>query len=133
MTAENMPAVVADEEKLSRFILSSKLIRNIDQTVKPDAFIPHPYPDLSATRHLYLSEVAIWGKGQGVADTRGKPLYGRADFYAHDARKQLLEIQSDPSLNNPNHANIVNWPADKPSQKIIAQQLAADSVYHAKP
>lgn len=128
-----MPAAVADEEKLARFILSSKLIRNTDQTVKPDAFIPYPYPNLSVTRHLYLSEEAIWGMGQGIADTRKKTLYGRADFYAADVRRQFLKIQSDPSPNNPNHANIIDWPADKPSQKIIAQQLAADSIYHTKP
>lgn len=133
MTGENAPSVVADEESLARFILFSKWIRNSDQTVKPDAFIPFPYPDLSVTRHLYLSEEAIWGMGQGIADMRRKTLYGRADFYVTAVLKQLLKVESDPAPNNPNHANIVGWPADKPAQKIIAQQLAADSVYRVKP
>ena len=26
---------------------------------------------------------------------------------------------------NPNHANVIGWPAEKPAQKIIAQQIAA--------
>ncbi len=133
MTGENAPSVVADEERLARFILFSKWIRNSDQTVRPDAFIPFPYPDLSVTRHLYLSEEAIWGIGQGIANTGRKTLYGRADFYVAAVLKQLLKVESDPSPDNPNHANIVNWPASKPAQKIIAQQLAADSAYCVKP
>jgi hypothetical protein len=133
MTGEIVPSAVGDKESLARFILSSRYIRNSDQTVKPDAFIPSPHPDLSVTRHLYLSEDEIWRTGQGVADTGMKTLYGRADFHASDARKQLLEIKSDASLNNPNHAIIIDWPAGKPAQKIIAQQIAANSSYRAKP
>lgn len=132
MTGEIVPSAVGDKESLARFILFSKFIR-ADQTVRPEAFIPNPHPDLSVTRHLYLSEDEIWRAGQGVADTGMKTLYGRADFHASDARKQLLEIKSDASLNNPNHAIIIDWPAGKPAQKIIAQQIAANSSYRAKP
>jgi hypothetical protein len=35
---------VTSDEQLARFILSSNWIRKSDQTVKPDAFIPHPIP-----------------------------------------------------------------------------------------
>ncbi len=133
MSTDSISFAVADEEYLARFILFSNWIRNSDQTVKPDAFIPYPHPDLSVTRHLYLSEEAIWEIGQGVANTRQKTLYGRADFYAAAAQKQLLKIESAPAPNNPNHANIIGWPVGKPAQKIIAQQLAADAVYRAKP
>lgn len=41
---------VADDEKVSRFILFSKWLRS-DKNLRSDAFIPHPYPDLSVTRH----------------------------------------------------------------------------------
>jgi len=129
---EEMPAV-AEEERLARFVLFSNWIRNSDKTVKPEAFIPYPHPNLSVTRHLYLSEEAVWEIGQGVADARMKTLYGRADFYAANALRQFLKIESAPSPNNPNHANIANWPVEKSAQKIIAQQLAADSVYQVKP
>lgn len=132
MTEGSESSVVEDTENLARFILFSKFIR-ADQTVRPDAFIPSPHPDLSVTRHLYLSEDEIWRAGQGVANTGMKTLYGRADFHASDARKQLLEIKSDATLNNPNHAIIIDWPAGKPAQKIIAQQIAANSSYRAKP
>lgn len=129
MIGESVPSAVADEECLARFILFSKWMRNSDQTVKPDAFIPYPYPDLSVTRHINLSEEALWKMGQDVADARSSELYGRADIYASTARRQHLRINPAPVPNNPNHANIDGWPADKPAQKIIAQQLAADAVY----
>lgn len=132
MIGGGAPSAVADEECLARFILFSKWVRNSDQTVKPDAFIPYPYPDLSVTRHINLSEEALWKMGQDVADARPAKLYGRADIYASTARRQHLRIDPAPAPNNPNHANIDDWPADKPAQKIIAQQLAADSVYRAK-
>lgn len=133
MTGESASSEVADEESLARYILFSNWIRNSDQTVKPDAFIPHPYPDLSVTRHLNLAEDALWKAGQDVAGARGKTLYGRADIYAAAVRKQLLKVEPAPVQNNPNHANIVGWPTGKPAQKIIALQLVADSVYRAKP
>lgn len=133
MIVGSAPSEVADDECLARFILFSKWIRNSDQTVRPDAFIPYPYPDLSVTRHINLSEEALWKIGQDVAGARPPAkLFGRADIYASTARRQHLRIDPAPAPNNPNHANIVGWPADKPAQKIIAQQLAADAVYRAK-
>lgn len=132
MIGGSAPSVVTDDECLARFILFSKWIRSPDQTVKPDAFIPYPYPDLSVTRHIDLSVEALWKMGQDVADARPARLYGRADIYASNARRQHLRINPAPAPNNPNHANIDSWPADKPAQKIIAQQLAVDSVYRVK-
>lgn len=132
MTGESAPSVVADDECLARFILFSKWIRNSDQTVKPDAFIPYPYPNLSVTRHIDLTEEMLWKMGQDVAEARAAKLYGRADIYAAAIWKQQLKIKSVPVPNNPNHANIDGWPMDKSTQKIIALQLAADAVYRAK-
>ena len=54
---------IADDELVARFVLFSKWIRD-DKTVRPDAFIPHPYPNLSVTRHRELSEFALWQIGQ---------------------------------------------------------------------
>lgn len=132
MIGGGAPSAVADEECLARFILFSQWIRSSDQTVRPDAFIPYPYPDLSVTRHINLSEEALWKIGQDVADTRPAKLYGRADIYASTAQQQHLRVDSAPVPNNPNHANITGWPTDKPAQKMIALQLAADSAYRAK-
>lgn len=120
-----------DDEFLARFVLFRGWIRGSSSTVKPDAFIPYPYPDLSMTRHLGLSENDIWQIGQEVADSRPATLYGRADVQALHLKRQSLRIVPTPEPKN--HANVTGWPKDKPAQKIIAQQLAADARYVPKP
>jgi hypothetical protein len=115
----------SSDERLARFILASNWIRKADQTIKPDAFIPYPYPNLSVTRHGNLPEPALWRVGQDIAIARPATLYGRADFCVAAVKRQSLDVVSQPEANNPNHANVTGWPADKPAQKIIAQELAA--------
>ncbi len=120
---------IADDELLARFVLFSDWIRH-DQTVRPNAFIPHPYPNLSVTRHRELSEFALWQIGQGIADKRSLKLYGRADIQAIIVKAHSLRIE--PTLEPKNHANITGWPADKPGQKIIAQEIAASARFVPK-
>jgi hypothetical protein len=118
-------AAVETNERLARFILTRSHFRP-DRTVKQDAFIPYPYPDLSVTRHLQLSEAALWQIGRDVARPTGKTLYGRADVEAAVFLRQELRVIADPIFpENPNHANVTGWPAEKPAQKIIAQRIAA--------
>lgn len=122
---------VTDDEFFARFILFRGWIRSSDSTVRPDAFIPHPYPALSVTRHIGLTTEEIWQIGQTVADTRPATLYGRADVQVLHARRQSLRIVPTPEPKN--HANVTGWPMDKPAQKIIAQELAAVANYVPKP
>lgn len=124
---------VAPDEQLARFILFSKWVRAPEQTIKPDAFIPHPYPNLSVTRHGNLSEQNLWQIGQGVASKCNRTLYGRADIEAFVVRQQGLDVMSDPIQQNPNHANIVGWPEEKSAQKIKALLLADASHYILTP
>ena len=124
MTSPEPPPAVADDELLARFILFSAWYRK-DQTLKSDCFIPHPYPDLSVTRHWRLSESALWQIGQATASARPATLYGRADLKATEVRRQRLQVDGAPLPENLNHANITGWPADKPAQKIIVMELAA--------
>lgn len=130
--AAYLPQVTADEW-LARFILFSKWIRSTDNTPKPDAFIPHPWPDLSVTRHKDISVEELWRIGQGIADARPATLYGRADLTAEEVRRQTLDVEPRPVPDNGNHACIVGWPTDKPAQKILAQELAAVARYVPKP
>ena len=134
MNNEETELPIASYEQLARFVLFSKWIRSSDpvKTVKPDAFIPHPYPDLSVTRHKNLSEQGLWRVGQGVADARPATLYGRADIHAAEVRRLSLDVEPRPVANNPNHAIVIGWPADKPAQKIIAQELAAKANFAPK-
>lgn len=122
---------VTDDEFLARFVLFSGWIRSSNNTVRPDAFIPYPYPDLSVTRHLGLLESDIWQIGQMVASSRPATLYGRADIQALYVKRQSLRIIPTPEPKN--HANVTGWPKDKPAQKIIAQELAAIAQYCPNP
>ncbi len=130
------PAHVPDigpDEIVARYILFSKHIRPSNQTVKPDAFIPHPYPDLSVTRHLMANEVELWQVGVRVAAERSLTLHGRADVSVGIVRGQNLEILPDPIEGNPNHSNVRKWPPEKHEQKIIALELSKDSVFRPTP
>jgi hypothetical protein len=120
---------VAAEEQLARYILYSKHVRASDLTIRPDAFIPHPYLELSVTRHLECAEGEIWSIGQAVASKQGKTLYGRADVGTRVCLDQRLDVNAAPLPGNPNHANITGWPASKPHQKILAMVIAARSSY----
>lgn len=124
---EDVPPVDADES-LARFILQRSYIRN-DETIRPNAFIPHPHEHLSVTRHRKATEEEIWTVGQSIAVTREKTLHGRGDLRATVCLRQELRVDAKPVAGNPNHANISNWPADKPAQKIIAQELAAKAAF----
>lgn len=110
-------------EWLARFIYYRRHIRE-DRTVRPDAFIPHPYTELSVTRHLQLSEGRIWELGHGVARQVRHTLRGRADVQVFVCQRQQLSVVEAPLAENFNHANVTGWPAEKPAQKIIAQQIA---------
>lgn len=125
------PEAIRDDEIVARFIVASNWVRNSDSSVKPDAFIPYPYPDLSVTRHIGLSATEIWQLGDDVAKLRSRTLYGRADLAVTEIVKLSLTIA--PTKTPRNHANIQSWPADKPAQKAIAQLLAAASNYLERP
>lgn len=120
----NVP-VVASHETLARYVLSGNHIRAANQTLKPDAFIPPPHGSLSVTRHLSATEDELWAVGKDIARSRVRTLHGRGDVGATVCINQDLAVEADPVGDNPNHANIVGWPADKPARKIIAQEIAA--------
>jgi len=121
---------VSEDEWMARFILFSHWIRKRDRSVRPDAFIPHPFPNLSVIRHRDLSEAELWQIGQQIADKRPATLYGRADLQAISVIRKSLRIV--PTAEPKNHANIIGWPADKPSQKTIAQEIAAEARFVPK-
>lgn len=128
----NVP-VVADHEQLARYILQSSHIRRSNLTIKPDAFVPHPYLELSVTRHRDASESEIWSWGENVAGETGKTLYGCGNIQAMVCISNSLTVLANPLSGNPNHANIVGWPSDKPRQKLIAAEIAAAAMFVDRP
>jgi len=123
--------MVGESEMLARFILQGSYVRS-DNTIRQNAFIPHPYPDLSVTRHLNWNEAQIWENGEAVARTSKKNLHGRGDCLCSVYRFFKLKVLAAPVQGNPNHANVTDWPADKPAQKIIALQIASHASYFPK-
>lgn len=89
--------------------------------------MPHPYPDLSVTRHDDLTEKELWRVGAAIADSISKRLHGRVDVRARVFERQRLNVQLAPTDDNPNHANVQGWPPEKPAQKAIAQVIAAEA------
>ncbi len=123
---------VAPEEMLARFILSRRHIRSSDATIKPDAFVPHPHDELSVTRHKDAAESEVWNAGRAIAEYQQRTLHGRGDVRADVFVERGLSVQADPVQghatlpDNPNHANVTNWPKDdKGRQKLLALEIAA--------
>jgi hypothetical protein len=115
-------AATFEPETLSRFLLQRNHIR-ADLTIRPDPFIPHPYPRLSVTRREALTETDLWTRGRHIAELAGKNLYGRADLNPSRI-PQDLSMESTPTSENPQHVDIIGWPKDKPSQKLLAIEIA---------
>jgi hypothetical protein len=124
LDAQQVPPV-AETELLARYVTQSGQFRAGDKSVKQDLFMPHPYQELSVTRHLHATEAEIWAIGKDVAATRR--LYGRADIRASDCSIDSLRVVAKPVPNNSNHADIEGWPLSKPDQKVIALKLAASA------
>jgi hypothetical protein len=119
---------VTEDETVARYVLSSRHVR-ADRTLKPDAFIPHPYVDSSVTRHRLATEDELWSVGDEIARERERTLYGRGDVVVSNLSIHSLTIKADPIPRNPNHAGISGWPLEKSAQKNIAQQVAAAAIF----
>lgn len=119
---------VSDDERLARYILKREHVR-ADGTLKPDPFMPYKWVELSVTWHLGLVDAEIWQAGQTVADETGTTLQGRADVLAQVYTRHRLRMIANPLPNNLNHADVVDWPADKPAQKEIALLIAREAEF----
>ena len=116
---------VADNELLARFIVKSNEKR-LDGTVTPALFLPYKLVQLSVNRHREALTAETWTIGRRVAEVRQKTLYGRADIRASFCRIRPLDVVPKPILpHNPNHADIISFPAPKDEQLSLAQKLAA--------
>jgi len=129
----HVPDVKADET-LARFILSSRHIRSSDDTIKADAFIPHPSNELSVTRHRDATDGEVWNVGRAVAQVQQRTLHGRGDVVATAFLERGLAVQAAPVIghaslpDNPNHANVTGWPKDdKARQRLLALQITAQA------
>ncbi len=133
LSFENIPPISSDE-LLARYITHKSEFRK-DGTVRPILFVPYKHVELSVNRHLECSEDEIWCFGLQVADRRSRKLIGRCDVETSICTKQVaLKVKASPlkEENNPNHADIYDYPEVKSEQLSIAQKLVA-SVTHCIP
>ena len=126
---------MADTELLARFILSASLVWRSSNTLRPEAFLPFKWIELSVTRHRDLDAGELWALGQDVAMIRQKPLVGRGDILALVPRAQKLDVvpAEGPGKGGRNHANVIGWPTEKAAQMIRAVELAEESMFVAAP
>lgn len=129
---------VEDGERLARMILTGKYVRKDARTEKltpkPEAFLPYKHIELSVIRHRDLTESELWEIGRVVAVKRERPLVGRGDFSARDARAQSLDVVPAEGPDLPrNHADVVGWPSEKPAQLLRAVEIAAAAIFVAAP
>ena len=125
---------VPDPERLSRFLFFKRWFSAEKQRVRPDAFIPHPWIELSVSCTEGLKDKEIWALGQKTAEARSDnpPLLGRADLKAHHARNQGLRV--DRNDDPPFHANILGWSTEgRAIQRMKAIELAANSTLRLMP
>jgi hypothetical protein len=131
-----LPDTIENDESLARFVFARNHLR-ADGTLRPDAFIPHPYPDLSVQRHLGLSDSDLWRVGEEVGKPSKRMLLGRADLNAGEYRAHNLVVQADPVTaplpGNPGHALVLRWPIEKSAQKSLAQNFLTKTRYLPAP
>jgi hypothetical protein len=129
---------VEDNEELARFIVAGQSTRSLrkyireDNTVKPQLFLPYSHVELSVNRHRDCKDNEIWGFGQAIAAYRQMAFYGRSDIAVASCNFDKLTVVAKPIVdhplgvpNNPNHADIVGFPAAKEDQLSLAEKLAA--------
>ena len=140
MIDPNQVPPVDPAEPLAQFVLYGKFVRKSDQTVRAEAFIPHPYDELSLTRHRDATEIELWEVGARVAAQQKKNLHGRADVLTTTFIQQGLRVIADPIPDepdvpgNPNHANVIDWPPDDYNQqRLLAVEIAKGAILKAKP
>ncbi len=134
--ADNVPKV-REDEILARYIVAGQSTKSLrkyvrkNNSVKPLLFLPYSHVDLSVNRHLDCEETEIWEFGKVVAETREKRFHGRSDISVTDCRFDSLDVVAKPIKDdpkgmpdNPNHADIVGYPAKKEDQLSLAEKLA---------
>jgi hypothetical protein len=118
-------------EILSRFILQTNWFSRSENRVKYAAFLPNRNGETSVFRTSGITNGEIWNIGdREVSTKRGKPILGRADIHSYIVMsKDLHVIPCEPPVR---HANITGWPDERSKQKLIAIELAAESLFHKR-
>ena len=118
-------------EILSRFILQTNWFSSLENRVKYAAFMPNRNGETSVFRTSGITDYEIWDIGDcEVSIKRGKAILGRADIRTNNViLKDLQVVPKEPPVR---HANIIGWPDERSKQRLIAIELAAESLLHKR-
>jgi hypothetical protein len=130
MLASGLSEIVADDEDLARFLISSNHFNA--QMVKPAAFLPSREGETSVFRHGSEPREALWAIGLEYVAV-GRTLRGAALVKAREVRAASLEVKADEPP--PRHATIRGWPhvnndpeMQKAQQKEMAISIASKAM-----
>lgn len=133
---DRLPGSVSHAERISRFIFHKKYINETKGWVSHAAFMPSTATkNTSVYRTSSCIEGRIWLIGDLFVARKLKPprdLLARADVQADIILNEGLAIVAKPSP-HPRHAEVTNWPDDKPQQKIKAMVLAEGATLRLHP
>ncbi len=121
-----LPADVADNEDLARFIYQSNQCNSTG--AKPAAFLPPSNGQLSVARHPATPLEAL--KKLAASYRTDKNAYGGAMITVKLVRKQNLDVEAiEPPAR---HANIIGWPThNDPDEQKSLQLLKAKALADA--
>ena len=123
MLCSGLPELIANEEPLARFLVSSGHFNSVG--VKQSAFLPSPKDrETSVFRHGAEPAEQLWALAETLA-TGDRRLHGAAIVQALHVREALLEVMADEPPDR--HAAIRGWPfneADPELQKARQKEIA---------
>ena len=127
---EIKPAVMelTPGERISRFMFGDRHYSAKKRLLKPGAFNPSPYDELSVGHTTGLDTAQIWQLGEVVrAHTKSPTLYARADLdVAHVLEQKLKAVRDDQDYER--HTNVIGWPvvADDDAKKRLWKHIASE-------
>src|SRR5206468_5072835 len=105
LLASGLSAFVADDERLSRFLVFRRWFNPEGQYVKAPAFLPNHKLETSVFRTTDVDEASLWPLAdKTVLNREGAQLHGRADIFARQVRVTGLEIRAQEPA--PRHADL---------------------------
>ena len=118
-----LPAQVADDELVARFIRNSSDMRPDLGRPRYSALIPpRSRGDMSVCRAAGLSDSQIRAIGTEYVEQPPQVLKGYCLLSAQHFRAEHLDVVAAPHP-FPAHANVVGWPPDEDA-RLIAKRLA---------
>ena len=110
-------------ELLSRYISDAGQIRNSDNTVRHNAFMPSKTARLSVYWISGLQEKTIWHIGDTyVAPNRGR-IVARAELNSLVVYEDQLSVEVTGTP-HPRHADIIGWDLSSDKRRLQAMKLA---------